>query len=138
MFLAQLTEFVSNHYILSTLFVVLLALLIANEARRGGRSLNCRELTAQINGGAAVLLDVRAHKEFSGGHITGSLNIPFDKLDSRIAELDKHKGKTLIVIDAMGQHAGSVCAKLKKVGFEATRLSGGIASWRGDNLPVVK
>lgn len=138
MFLAQLTEFVSNHYILSTLFVVLLALLIANEARRGGRSLNCRELTAQINGAAAVLLDVRAHKEFSGGHITGSLNIPFDKLDSRIAELDKHKGKTLIVIDAMGQHAGSVCAKLKKAGFEATRLSGGIASWRGDNLPVVK
>lgn len=38
----------------------------------------------------------------------------------------------------MGQHAGSVCAKLKKAGFEATRLSGGIASWRGDNLPVVK
>ena len=138
MFLAQLTEFVSNHYILSTLFVVLLALLIANEARRGGRSLNCRELTAQINGGAAVLLDVRAHKEFSGGHITGSLNIPFDKLDSRIAELDKHKGKTLIVVDSMGQQSGTICRELLKAGYTAAKLSGGVSSWKADNLPLVK
>lgn len=42
------------------------------------------------------------------------------------------------MVDAMGQHAGSVCAKLSKAGHEAARLSGGIASWRGDNLPVVK
>ena len=138
MFLAQLTEFVSNHYILSTLFVVLLALLIANEARRGGRSLNCRELTAQINGGAAVLIDVRAHKEFSGGHITGSLNIPFDKLDSRIAELDKHKGKTLIVVDSMGQQSGTICRELLKAGYTAAKLSGGVSSWKADNLPLVK
>ena len=138
MFFAQLTEFVSNHYILSTLFVVLLALLIASEARRAGRTLNCRELNAHINAGDGVVLDVRPHKEYSAGHITGALNIPFDKLDSRLAELDKHKGKILIVVDAMGQHAGSVCAKLSKAGHEAARLGGGIASWRGDNLPVVK
>lgn len=135
---AQLIEFASNHYVLSTLFVVLLALLLANEARRGGRSLSCRELTALINGGEGQVLDVRPHKEFTAGHITGSLNIPFDKLDSRLAELDKHKAKTLIVVDAMGQHAGSVCGKLKKAGYSVTRLGGGIASWRGDNLPVVK
>lgn len=134
----QLSEFVSNHYILSTLFLVLLALLIANEARRAGRSLSSRELTAHINAGDGVVLDVRAHKEYSAGHITGALNIPAEKLDSRIAELEKHRGKLLIVVDAMGQHAGGVCAKLKKAGFEVARLSGGIASWRGDNLPVVK
>ncbi|WP_455229914.1 rhodanese-like domain-containing protein [Geopseudomonas aromaticivorans] len=135
---AQLIEFVSNHYVLSTLFVVLLALLLASEARRGGRSLNCRELTAKLNAGEALVLDVRAHKEFASGHIVDALNIPHDKLDSRIAELEKHKAKTLIVVDAMGQHAGSVCSKLKQAGYEVTRLGGGIASWRGDNLPVVK
>jgi len=135
---AKLIEFISVHYVLSTLFVVLLALLIASEARRAGRSLSCRELTAQINAGEAVLLDVRPHKEYAAGHITGSLNIPADKLDSRLAELDKHKGKTLIVVDAMGQHAGSICRDLKKAGFTAAKLSGGIASWRGDNLPLVK
>lgn len=135
---AQLIEFASNHYVLSTLFVVLLALLIAHEARRGGRSLSCRELTALLNGGDGVVLDVRPQKEFGTGHITGALNIPYDKLDSRLAELDKHKGKTLIVVDSMGQHAGGVCGKLKKAGHEVSRLGGGIATWRGDNLPVVK
>ena len=135
---AQLIEFASNHYVLSTLFGVLLALLLASEARRGGRNLNCAELTAMLNAGQGVVLDVRPHKEFAAGHIVDALNIPYDKLDSRLAELEKHRGKTLIVVDAMGQHAGTVCSTLKKAGYEASRLGGGIASWRGDNLPVVK
>ena len=135
---AHLIEFASNHYLLSTLFVVLLALLLAHEARRGGRSLSCRELTALLNAGQGVVLDVRPHKEFAAGHIVDALNIPHDKLASRIAELEKHKDKTLIVVDAMVQHAGVVCGVLRKAGFEASRLGGGIASWRGDNLPVVK
>lgn len=135
---AQLIEFASHHYVLSSLFGVLLALLLASEARRGGRSLNCRELTALLNGGDGLVLDVRPQKEFTTGHITGALNIPFDKLDSRLPELDKHKAKTLIVVDAVGQQAGSICGKLAKAGYSVTRLGGGIASWRADNLPVVK
>ncbi|MNG13207.1 molybdopterin biosynthesis protein MoeB [compost metagenome] len=84
------------------------------------------------------MLDVRNNKDFSSGHIVGALNIPFDKLASRLVELDKHKAKTVIVVDAIGQHAGSVARDLQKAGFTAAKLGGGIASWRGDNLPVVK
>lgn len=134
----HLIEFVTTHYVLSTLFVVLLALLLAHEARRGGRSLSNRELTALVNGGQGVVLDVRAKKEFATGHIVDAVNIPYDKLVTRMAELDKHKGKTLVVVDAMGQHAGTACRELKKAGFEAAKLSGGMSSWRSDNLPVVK
>jgi len=66
------------------------------------------------------------------------LNIPFDKLAERMVELEKHKAKTIIVVDAMGQHAGMVARDLKKAGYTAAKLGGGIASCRGDNLPVVK
>ena len=66
------------------------------------------------------------------------MNIPFDKLAERMVELEKHKSNTVILIDAMGQHAGSACRELKKAGYDAVKLAGGIASWRGDNLPVVK
>lgn len=135
---AHLIEFASHHYVLSTLFVVLLALLLAHEAGRGGRSLSSRELTALLNAGQAVVLDVRPHKEFATGHIVDALNIPHDKLASRMAELEKHKDKTIIVVDAMGQHAGVVSGALKKAGFTVSRLGGGFASWRNDNLPVVK
>ena len=136
--LAHLIEFATNHYVLTGCFVFLLVLLIVTELRKGGKSLTCRELTALVNSEQGLVLDVRNNKDFASGHIVGALNIPFDKLASRMAELDKHKAKTLVVVDAMGQHAGSVARDLQKAGFTAAKLGGGIASWRGDNLPVVK
>ncbi len=136
--LANLIEFVSNHYVLSSLFVALLILLFITETRKGGKSLSNRELTALVNSDEGVVLDVRAKKEFDAGHIVDALNIPYEKLVSRTGELEKHKAKTIIVVDAMGQHAGTACRELQKAGFTAAKLSGGISSWRGDNLPVVK
>lgn len=136
--LANLIEFVTTHYVLSAMFVSLLALLVFTEARKGGQSLSSRELTALINNEQGLVLDVRGQKDFSAGHIVGALHIPYEKVASRIAELEKHKAKTLIVVDAMGQHAGAVSRELKKAGYNAAKLSGGIASWRGDNLPLVK
>ncbi|WP_439860646.1 rhodanese-like domain-containing protein [Pseudomonas sp. MBLB4136] len=136
--LANLIEFATTHYVLSGSFVVLLALLLFTEMHKGGKSLSSRELTALINNEQGLVLDVRAQKDFSAGHIAGALHIPYEKLAARVAELEKHKAKVLIVVDAMGQHAGSASRELKKAGFNAAKLSGGIASWRGDNLPLVK
>ena len=135
---ANLIEFIINHYVLSGMFAVLLVLLIVTEMRKGGQSLSSRELTALVNSGKGVVLDVRAQKDFSAGHIVDSLHIPYDKGAARIAELEKHKAKTIVVVDAMGQHAGSIARELKKAGYTAAKLSGGIATWRGDNLPLVK
>ncbi|MBB3104308.1 rhodanese-like domain-containing protein [Azomonas macrocytogenes] len=136
--LSKLIEFASHHYVLVLLFIVLLALLLMHELRKGGKSLSNRELTTAVNSGEGIVLDVRDKKEFSAGHIVDALNIPHDKLASRIAELEKHRGKTLIVVDAMGQHAGAACLELQKAGFTTARLSGGMGNWRGENLPVVK
>lgn len=136
--MSHLIQFIANHFILCALFVALLTLLIMHEMRRGGKSLSTRELTTLVNGGNALVLDVRPKKDFDTGHIVDALSFPFDKLASRLNELEKHRGKTLIVVDAMGQHAGAASLELKKAGFEVTRLSGGMTNWRGDNLPVVK
>ncbi|MBD9483629.1 rhodanese-like domain-containing protein [Pseudomonas sp. PDM14] len=136
--LAHLIEFATNHYVLTGCFAVLLVLLIVTELRKGGKSLSSRELTALVNSEQGVVLDIRNAKDFSAGHIVGAINIPFDKVAARTSELEKHKAKTIIVVDAMGQHAGGVARDLKKAGFTAAKLGGGIATWRGDNLPVVK
>ncbi len=100
--LANLIEFVSNHYVLSSLFVVLLILLFITETRKGGKSLSNRELTALVNSDEGVVLDVRAKKEFDAGHIVDALNIPYEKLVSRTGELEKHKAKTIIVVEPWG------------------------------------
>jgi len=57
-------------------FVILLALLIAHELSRGGRSLSTAELTALVNKDEAVVVDIRPAKDFATGHIVGALNIP--------------------------------------------------------------
>jgi rhodanese-related sulfurtransferase len=38
------------------------------------------------------------------------VNIPQDKLAARIGELEKHKAKTIILVDALGQTAGTTLA----------------------------
>ncbi|MBZ4242159.1 rhodanese-like domain-containing protein, partial [Mycobacterium tuberculosis] len=76
----------------------------------------------------ALVIDIRPSKEYSAGHIVGALNIPQDKIANRMAELEKHKEKTLIVVDAMGQQSGAVCGELIKAGFTAAKLSGGVSS----------
>ncbi len=136
--LARMIEFATNHYLLTSTLLALLVLLIVTELRRGGRSITSRELTALVNSEQGIVLDVRSHKDFAAGHIVGALNIPYEKVLGRIAELDKYKEKSIIVVDAMGQHAGSVGRDLNKAGFTAVRLSGGVSGWRSDNLPVVK
>ncbi|PIO91915.1 sulfurtransferase [Pseudomonas syringae] len=135
---AHLLEFATNHYLITGAFVILLGLLIAYEMSKGGASLSTRELTALVNSDQGVVIDVRSKKDYTAGHIVGSLNFPQDKVLTRAAELEKYKDKTLIIVDAMGQHAGTTARELLKSGFKAAKLSGGISSWRGDNLPLVK
>lgn len=137
-FLPRLIEFATHHYLLVGALLVLLVLLALHELSKAGRALSTRELTALVNAEQGLVLDIRPSKEFAGGHISGALNIPADKLNQRMSELDKHKAKTIIVVDAMGQHAGTWCGVLSKAGYTVAKLSGGIGSWRGENLPLVK
>ena len=135
---AHLIQFATDHYILVAIFVVLLVLLLLNEIRRGGQSLSNGQLTALVNADKGLVIDIRTAKEYAAGHIVGAINIPQDKLAARMSELDKHKEKTLIVVDAMGQQSGSICRDLLKAGYNAAKLSGGVSSWKADNLPLVK
>lgn len=136
--LAKFLEFITAHYVLSGVFLVLVVLLIMQQARNAGRNLSTRELTALVNSEQALLLDIRPKKEFTTGHIVGSINISNDQLKERMPELEKYKDKTIIVVCASGINAGGACAELKKAGFTAARLAGGISGWRSENLPVVK
>ncbi len=136
--LGKFLEFITVHYMLSGAFLILVVLLILQQSRNSGRNINTRELTAMINRDQALVLDIRPKKDFQNGHIVGSVNITSDQLKNRMAELEKHKDKTIIVVCASGVNAGGACSELKKEGFTAVRLAGGIAGWRSENLPVVK
>tara|TARA_A100001037_G_scaffold131137_3_gene118908 strand:- start:685 stop:1101 length:417 start_codon:yes stop_codon:yes gene_type:complete len=135
----QLFEFIGNHPYLVGAFVVLLVLFIRNETQRGGSSVSAQQLVGLVNREGAVVLDLRDQKEYEAGHIVDSVNIPYASLESRLSELEKYKDKPIVLACKMGQHAGSAGTAMRKNGFaNVSRLSGGIAEWRNQNLPVVK
>lgn len=135
----RLFEFVANHPFLVGTFVVLLALFIRNETRRGGRTVSAQQLVDMVNRENALVVDVRDRKEFQAGHIVDAVNIPQSSLESRLDELKKHRERPVVVVCRIGQNAGTAGTLLRKAGFEqVSRLSGGIAEWRNQNLPVVK
>jgi len=132
------TVFVVEQWPLISVLAVLVAAFIWTESQKGGKALSHHEVTRLLNSSSAVLVDVREKKEFGNGHIVNSINIPYAKLNDRASELEKHKDKTLIVVDKLGQHAGAAGKILRDMGFSVSRLQGGITEWIGQNLPVVK
>ncbi len=135
----QVIEFMGNHPFLIGSFVLLLALFVRNESRRGGHAVTAQELVNMVNRDNAVVLDVRDKKEFDQGHIVNAVNIPFANLSGRLDELKKYRDQPVVVACKQGQHAGSAGTLLRKAGFDnISRLTGGIAEWRNQNLPVVK
>lgn len=138
-FFAQMAEFLGNHYFLALSFLVVMTLLVVTEGRKAGRTVTTQQATALINRENAVVVDIRPKKDYSAGHIVDSLSIPSETLTKRMSELDRHKDKPLLLVCANGQHSGPCAKLLKAAGHNnVSRLSGGIASWRADSLPLVK
>lgn len=132
-------EFVTNHYILVSCFVALLALLFFVETRRAGKKVSAQELVTLLNRDAAVVVDIRDRKDFREGHIRESINIPLSALKERESELKKYSDKQIVLADKAGQHSSIASKQLKSAGIENTaRLAGGVMDWRGANLPLVK
>ncbi|MEX0604889.1 MAG: rhodanese-like domain-containing protein [Marinobacter sp.] len=135
----RLFEFIVNHYILVSAFVALLAALFVLETRRGGQKVSAQAAVNLINRDKAIVVDVRERKEFNEGRITGSLHIPLSAVKERASELKKHQDKQIIVVDKMGQHSATAVKVLNAEGYtNVTRLNGGIADWKSNNLPLVK
>ena len=87
----RLFEFISNHPVLVGTFLLLLALFIRNEMRRGGKTVTPQQLVDRVNRESAIVVDVRDRKEFEAGHIVNAINIPYASLQTRIDELRKFR-----------------------------------------------
>ncbi len=98
----------------------------------GYRSVSAGEAKVLIDQKNYFLLDVRTDGEFSGGKIKGAKNIPINQLGSRIGELEKYRGKPILVNCLSGARSRSACSLLTRSGFsDVTNLSGGVMAWKG-------
>jgi len=76
-----------------------------------------------------VLLDVRTDTERKQGSIKGSHHIPLTSIASSENEMKKFKDAEIICYCRTGNRSLNAAAKLKKLGFNASNLKGGILRW---------
>ena len=81
-----------------------------------------------------VLLDVRTTTERKQGSIKGSFHIPLPSIISSQNELKKFKDAEIICYCRTGNRSLNAAAKLKKLGFNASNLKGGILRWNAAGL----
>lgn len=136
----QFLDFIINHWMLWSLFLLLVIIIIFEEIRgrvQGVPRLQPQDLTKMINRDDAVLIDVRDANTFSKGHIIGSLNIPHTQMANSMEKLEKYKDKPVVIVCSNGQTAPQEGVKLRKHGFEKVYfLSGGLAAWLDAKLPL--
>lgn len=140
--LTQVSEFATNHPFLVIAFAVLLALVFFNEmkiATQRFASLTPAAAVQLMNSEDVVVLDVREPAETVGGKIAKAIQIPVGAVAKRVGELEKHKGKTVLVYCKSGARAGLACKELSKHGFEKVySLNGGLLAWQDAHLPTSK
>jgi rhodanese-related sulfurtransferase len=83
-----------------------------------------------------VVLDVRNPREWGARHIEGSVNIPLNHLQERIAEIPRDRR---IALHCAGGYRSSIAAGiLHQHGItRLIEMAGGLAAWDAAQLPVV-
>ena len=84
---------------------------------------------------AVQLLDVREPDEWAAGHIDGALHIPMGDLGTRQRELVMDR--SVVTVCRSGTRAAAVTDALKRGGYPAQTLEGGMKAWAAAGLPMV-
>lgn len=94
------------------------------------------DLATRLAEGSVTVLDVRPVDEYAAGHIPGALNATLAELDRILPMLAPG---TEIIAYCRGPYcvyAHQAVSALRKQGFNARRLEGGLPEWREDGRPV--
>lgn len=81
------------------------------------------------------LLDVRTPQENSQGRLPGTVLIPINEIERRIAEVPKNK--TIVVYCAVGSRSKPVAEFLSRSGYkEVYNMTDGIVGWYRNGFPL--
>lgn len=93
-----------------------------------------RAAKTMVDGGA-LLLDVREPEEWCTEHAPTAMLLPVGRVLARQTELPRDR--RIVVVCRSGGRSAVVTAALRRCGFDAVNLAGGMCAWAGAGLPVV-
>ena len=120
--------------IIAVIAAVSLAMPLIN-TRRFGPMVSSEQAVSLINKQNALVVDVRAQKDFKRVRIANSVNIPANEIQNRLGALSKDR--TIIVVDNSGNMSAAASKLLRGVGFTKVYvLDSGLVGWMRDKLPL--
>ena len=120
--------------IIAVIAAVSLAMPLIN-TRRFGPMVSSEQAVSLINKQNALVVDVRAQKDFKRVRIANSVNMPANEIQNRLGELSKDR--TIIVVDNSGNMSAAASKLLRGVGFTKVYvLDSGLVGWMRDKLPL--
>lgn len=120
--------------IIAVIAAVSLSMPLIN-TRRFGPMVSSEQAVSLINKQNALVVDVRAQKDFKRVRIANSVNIPANEIQNRLGELSKDR--TIIVVDNSGNMSAAASKLLRGVGFTKVYvLDSGLVGWMRDKLPL--
>ena len=135
----NLGEFIVNHWILVTLFVVLASLVMSgslNSKLSGVNPVGANRAVQIVNQQKGLFLDVREPDEFAKDAIADSMSMPLSTLADNMVKLKK-TDQAIVLICASGQRAKTASKQLKNKGYsDVYVLTGGLNAWREAKLPL--
>ena len=101
------------------------------------------DCTPQVGPGAAkrmlddgaLLLDVREPDEWCTEHAPQAMLMPIGRV--RLQQDELPRDRRIVVVCRSGGRSAAVAASLRRSGFDAVNLAGGMCAWAAGGLPVV-
>jgi rhodanese-related sulfurtransferase/DMSO/TMAO reductase YedYZ molybdopterin-dependent catalytic subunit/glyoxylase-like metal-dependent hydrolase (beta-lactamase superfamily II) len=94
-----------------------------------------RAAKTMVDGGA-LLLDVREPDEWCIEHAPTAVLLPVGRVLAQQDELPRDR--RIVVVCRSGGRSAAVTASLRRSGFDAVNLAGGMCAWAAAGLPVVR
>jgi rhodanese-related sulfurtransferase len=93
------------------------------------------QLSAMLEQGNAVVVDVREPDEYAVERIEGALLMPLSMFDAE--KFPRIFDRTVVLVCAIGKRSRAAGLQLLKAGFEdAHHLAGGMKEWKAGGHPV--
>ena len=132
-------KFIIDHIFTVALVLISGGFLLLPALQPRGKRASALQVTQIINRGKSTIVDVRNAEEFAAGHLRDAKNIPLADLATRLGELEKSKGRSVVVVCQTGARADKAVRQLAAAGFDdVVSLDGGLTAWQAAGLPVAK
>lgn len=87
--------------------------------------------------GGPLLVDARSPEEYAEGHVPGAINVPFNEVAARVAELEAGRARGIVTYCEHGPRSMLAQRALAKAGFtNLAQLEGDMSEWRRSGRPV--